>query len=156
MTLSCAARYPELWACAIDTVGMYDLVTFLDNTAEYRRAHRESEYGSLTEHYEILKAVSPAAKIAYYGAFYGLPWVEVRGWILEYNREAIHICFDNDNAGCKAANALYKQLSPKYEAFVEPPTQGKDYNDQLLYERGLPKTFKTRITKNHNKEDLTK
>ena len=89
MTLSCAARYPELWACAIDTVGMYDLVTFLDNTAEYRRAHRESEYGSLTEHYDILKAVSLAAKIAYYGAFYGLPWVEVRGWILEYNREAI-------------------------------------------------------------------
>ncbi len=70
--------------------------------------------------------------------------------------KTIHICFDNDNAGCKAANALYKQLSPKYEAFVEPPTQGKDYNDQLLYERGLPKTFKTRIIKNHNKEDLTK
>ena len=70
--------------------------------------------------------------------------------------KTIHICFDNDNAGCKAANALYKQLSPKYEVFVEPPTRGKDYNDQLLYERGLPKTFKTRITKNHNKEDLTK
>ena len=70
--------------------------------------------------------------------------------------KTIHICFDNDNAGCKAANALYKQLSPKYEAFIEPPTQGKDYNDQLLYERGLPKTFKTRITKNHNKEHLTK
>ena len=70
--------------------------------------------------------------------------------------KTIHICFDNDNAGCKAANALYKQLSPKYEAFIEPPTQGKDYNDQLLYERGLPKTFKTRITKNHDKEDLTK
>ena len=70
--------------------------------------------------------------------------------------KTIHICFDNDNAGCKAANALYKQLSPKYEAFIEPPTQGKDYNDQLLYERGLPKTFKTRITKNHNKEDLMK
>lgn len=70
--------------------------------------------------------------------------------------KTIHICFDNDNAGCKAANALYKQLSPKYEVFVEPPTRGKDYNDQLLYERGLPKTFKTRITRNHNKEDLTK
>ena len=25
MTLSCAARYPELWACIIDTVGMYYL-----------------------------------------------------------------------------------------------------------------------------------
>lgn len=64
MTLSCAARYPDLWACAIDTVGMYDLVTFLENTAEYRRAHRESEYGTLEKHYDILKSVSPAAKIA--------------------------------------------------------------------------------------------
>lgn len=63
MTLSCAARYPNLWACAIDTVGMYDLVTFLKNTAEYRRAHRESEYGSLERDYATLKAVSPSAVI---------------------------------------------------------------------------------------------
>lgn len=63
MTLSCASRYPELWACAVDTVGMYDLVTFLENTADYRRAHRESEYGTLAEHRDILKAVSPVSKI---------------------------------------------------------------------------------------------
>lgn len=63
MTLSCAARYPELWACAIDTVGMYNLVTFLENTAAYRRPHRESEYGSLAKHRDVLERVSPAAKI---------------------------------------------------------------------------------------------
>jgi dipeptidyl aminopeptidase/acylaminoacyl peptidase len=63
MTLSCAARYPDLWACAIDTVGMYNLVTFLENTAPYRRPHRESEYGSLEKHRELLERVSPAAKI---------------------------------------------------------------------------------------------
>ena len=27
MTLSCATRLPELWCCAIDTVGMYNLET---------------------------------------------------------------------------------------------------------------------------------
>ena len=43
MTLSCAARYPELWCCAVCTVGMFNLVTFLENTASYRRPHRESE-----------------------------------------------------------------------------------------------------------------
>lgn len=63
MTLSCAARYPGLWACAIDTVGMYNLVTFLENTAAYRRPHRESEYGSLEKHRDVLERVSPAAKI---------------------------------------------------------------------------------------------
>ncbi len=63
MTLSCAARYPKLWACAVDTVGMYDLVTFLENTADYRRPHRESEYGTLAHHRELLREVSPVSKI---------------------------------------------------------------------------------------------
>ena len=63
MTLSCATRLPDLWCCAIDTVGMYNLETFLENTAEYRRAHRESEYGSLAHHRHILREVSPIAKI---------------------------------------------------------------------------------------------
>ncbi len=63
MTLSCVTRLPKLWACAIDTVGMYNLVSFLENTAEYRRAHRESEYGSLKHHRDILRKVSPIDKI---------------------------------------------------------------------------------------------
>ncbi|MDO4799386.1 MAG: S9 family peptidase [Bacillota bacterium] len=63
MTLSCAARMPKLWACAVDTVGMYDLVTFLENTADYRRPHRESEYGALATHRDFLKSVSPVSKI---------------------------------------------------------------------------------------------
>lgn len=63
MTLSCVTRLPKLWSCAVDTVGMYNLETFLENTAEYRRAHRESEYGSLAHHRHILREVSPIAKI---------------------------------------------------------------------------------------------
>lgn len=72
------------------------------------------------------------------------------------NTKKIHICFDNDDAGQKAANALLLQLSSEYEILLELPTRGKDYNDQLLFERGLPKTTKTRITQNHNKEEITK
>lgn len=63
MTLSCAARYPDLFCAAVDNVGMYNLVTFLENTASYRRAHRESEYGSLETDREILYEVSPVSKV---------------------------------------------------------------------------------------------
>ena len=63
MTLSCITRYPELWAAGVDTVGMSNLETFLENTADYRRAHRESEYGSLEHHRDILRDVSPIHKV---------------------------------------------------------------------------------------------
>lgn len=63
MTLSAAARMPEKLACAVCTVGMFNLVTFLENTADYRRAHREQEYGSLAKHRDILFHVSPVAKV---------------------------------------------------------------------------------------------
>jgi len=63
MTLSCVARYPELWAAGIDTVGMSNLETFLENTAEYRRSHREAEYGTLAHDRETLRAVSPIFKV---------------------------------------------------------------------------------------------
>ena len=63
MTLSCVARYPELWAAGVDVVGMTNLVTFLENTSEYRRAHRESEYGTLAHDRETLYNVSPIAKV---------------------------------------------------------------------------------------------
>lgn len=60
MTLSCVARLPDLWACAVDRVGMFNLRTFMENTSPYRRAWRASEYGSL-EDGDLLYRVSPAA-----------------------------------------------------------------------------------------------
>lgn len=63
MSLSCAARLPELFCCAVDTVGMFNLVTFLENTSKYRRAHRESEYGVLKTQRQMLYDVSPVAKV---------------------------------------------------------------------------------------------
>ena len=63
MTLATTAFYPDLWVAGVDTVGMSNLETFLENTADYRRAHRESEYGSLAQHRHILRAVSPIHKV---------------------------------------------------------------------------------------------
>lgn len=63
MTLSSLTEYPDLWAAGVDTVGMSNLETFLENTAEYRRVHRESEYGSLEHHRDILREVSPMHKV---------------------------------------------------------------------------------------------
>jgi dipeptidyl aminopeptidase/acylaminoacyl peptidase len=62
MTLSGITEYPKLFSAAVDTVGMSNLETFLENTAEYRRAHRESEYGNLANDREILRRVSPIHK----------------------------------------------------------------------------------------------
>lgn len=59
MVLACATFYPRLWAAAVDIVGIANFVTFLENTAPYRRALREAEYGSLENDKELLHRISP-------------------------------------------------------------------------------------------------
>lgn len=59
MVLAGLAFQPELWAAGVDIVGISDLVTFLENTSDYRRAHREREYGSLANDREFLASASP-------------------------------------------------------------------------------------------------
>jgi dipeptidyl aminopeptidase/acylaminoacyl peptidase len=59
MVLSALTTYPELWAAGVDIVGISNFVTFLQNTSEYRRAHREAEYGSLTHDREFLEQIAP-------------------------------------------------------------------------------------------------
>lgn len=59
MVLACLAFHPELWAGGVDIVGIANFVTFLENTAGYRRAIREVEYGSLAGHRDILEKISP-------------------------------------------------------------------------------------------------
>jgi dipeptidyl aminopeptidase/acylaminoacyl peptidase len=63
MTLAALAFHPELWAAGVSFVGLSNLVTFLENTSEYRRAVREREYGSLSTDREILERVSPASRV---------------------------------------------------------------------------------------------
>jgi len=59
MVLSSMVTYPELWAAGVDIVGIANFVTFLENTSDYRRHLRESEYGSLEEDREFLEEISP-------------------------------------------------------------------------------------------------
>jgi dipeptidyl aminopeptidase/acylaminoacyl peptidase len=63
MVLAAVTAYPDLWAAAIDVVGIGNWVTFLENTGPWRRAHREREYGSLAHDREFLESISPIHKI---------------------------------------------------------------------------------------------
>lgn len=59
MVLAAVTRYPDLWAAGVDLVGISNFVTFLQNTSDYRRAHREAEYGSLENDRDVLERISP-------------------------------------------------------------------------------------------------
>ena len=47
MVMALVTEYPDLFAAGWDQVGIVNFVTFLENTADYRRSMRESEYGPL-------------------------------------------------------------------------------------------------------------
>ena len=59
MVLSAITTYPDLWAAAVDIVGIANFVTFLENTGPWRRKLREAEYGSLEHDREFLEQISP-------------------------------------------------------------------------------------------------
>ena len=63
MVLAALTSYPELWAAGVDIVGISSLVTFLQNTSGYRRAHREAEYGSLEHDREFLERIAPINQV---------------------------------------------------------------------------------------------
>ena len=63
MTLAAITLYPDLWAAAVDTVGISSWESFLKNTSGYRRRQREVEYGRLDRDIDFLRSISPIAKI---------------------------------------------------------------------------------------------
>jgi len=63
MTMAAITEHPELWACAVNIVGIVNFVTFLERTGAYRRALREAEYGSLERDRDFLESISPIRKI---------------------------------------------------------------------------------------------
>ena len=63
MVLAGLAFQPELWAAGVDIVGISNLVTFLKNTSDYRRAQRELEYGSLAHDRAFLVEASPLTHV---------------------------------------------------------------------------------------------
>ncbi|GAA0654316.1 S9 family peptidase [Salarchaeum japonicum] len=64
MVLAALTEYPDLWAAGVDVVGIANFVTFLENTGEWRREHREAEYGSLEHDREFLESISPINNIS--------------------------------------------------------------------------------------------
>lgn len=63
MTLAAVTLYPDLWAAAVDTVGIANWESFLKNTSGYRRRQREVEYGRLDRDLDFLRSISPLAKV---------------------------------------------------------------------------------------------
>lgn len=63
MTMAAITLYPDLFAAAVNTVGIVNWETFLKNTSGYRRRQREVEYGFLDRDLEFLRKISPIAKV---------------------------------------------------------------------------------------------
>lgn len=63
MTMAAITLYPDLWAAAVNTVGIVNWETFLKNTSGYRRRQREVEYGMLDKNIDFLRKISPIAKV---------------------------------------------------------------------------------------------
>lgn len=63
MVLSAITTYPDLWAAAIDIVGIANFVSFMENTHPWRRKLRECEYGSLENDREFLEEISPIRRV---------------------------------------------------------------------------------------------
>jgi dipeptidyl aminopeptidase/acylaminoacyl peptidase len=63
MVLAGLAFQPERWAAGIECVGISNFVTFLENTAPWRRSVREPEYGSLERDRDFLLEASPLTHV---------------------------------------------------------------------------------------------
>ncbi|MBI5060176.1 S9 family peptidase [candidate division KSB1 bacterium] len=61
VSLGMITEYPTLFSAAVCDVGIANFVTFLTNTASYRRALREAEYGPLSDS-TFLATISPIHK----------------------------------------------------------------------------------------------
>ena len=63
MVLAGLAFQPDRWAAGVECVGISNFVTFLENTAPWRRAVREPEYGTLEHDREFLIDASPITHV---------------------------------------------------------------------------------------------
>jgi dipeptidyl aminopeptidase/acylaminoacyl peptidase len=63
MVLAGLAFQPERWAAGVECVGIANFVTFLENTAPWRRALREPEYGTLERDRDFLVDASPITHV---------------------------------------------------------------------------------------------
>lgn len=59
MVLAAITSYPDLWAAAVDIVGIANFLTFFERTAPWRRHLRAVEYGDPERDADFLRAISP-------------------------------------------------------------------------------------------------
>ena len=62
MVLAAITDYPDLWAVAVDIVGIANFLTFFENTGVWRRHLRMAEYGDPERNAEFLRELSPLFK----------------------------------------------------------------------------------------------
>jgi len=63
MAVATVIEGAEVFGAGVDVVGIVNFETFLEQTAGYRRALREAEYGALSDR-EFLRSISPLARAA--------------------------------------------------------------------------------------------
>ena len=63
MVLAGLTFQPDRWAAGVECVGISNFVTFLENTAPWRRLLREPEYGSLENDRDFLVEASPITHV---------------------------------------------------------------------------------------------
>jgi dipeptidyl aminopeptidase/acylaminoacyl peptidase len=59
VVLAAISHYPELWAAAIDIVGMSSIRTFLKTTSPWRKKLRETEYGTIESDGNFFDQIDP-------------------------------------------------------------------------------------------------
>ncbi len=111
MVMAGITHHPDLWAAAIDIVGIVNLETLLENTHPARRYLREAEYGFLATDREFFRQIAPinhADKIrAPLMVIHGkndprVPHEEAEqivGFLRAKNRPVEFLSFDNEGHG---------------------------------------------------------
>lgn len=128
-----------------DTLYVFESAIDLLSFATQRQGNNEDvmngNYLSLSGVYQPLKKVLETPLPAALSRF------------LKQNQHIRHISLrlDNDTAGILAARTIQALLKDKYEVTYVPPIIGKDYNEQLMRQKGLA-GVKTRQSKTHNTE----
>jgi dipeptidyl aminopeptidase/acylaminoacyl peptidase len=59
VVLASLVSYPDKWCAGVDSFGIANFISFLENTAPYRRPLREAEYGFLEKDHDFLVRISP-------------------------------------------------------------------------------------------------
>lgn len=112
----------HLFECAIDLLSYATLCKM--HGKDYHELNLISLAGVYAPKKEIAQSKVPAALTEYLKNH------------LYTKRIVLHL--DNDNAGRNAAKALKTILKNDYEVIDNPPPKGKDFNDFLYFQLGLP------------------